>query len=190
MNTQNNRRFQNTDEAIIREVYRIMWEEKRPVSKITVREVCEKTGINRSTFYAHYQDVFDVAERVEYQMAKMAGEAFMNHLSGENWIRAGFIKLFEFIREYREFYLLYLEESRRMRAIEMLIEPHEEKLKAASPQSLGFSSWEEMRYAQDFFAAGIAALLYRWLKNGCRETPEELYEIVRKHGAFPYGTLE
>lgn len=190
MNTQNNRRFQNTDEAIIREVYRIMWEEKRPVSRITVREICENAKINRSTFYAHYQDVFDVAEQVEHQMAKMAGEAFTDHLSEENWMRAGFTRLFAFIREYREFYLIYLEESRRMRAIEMLTEPHEEKLKATGPQSLGFSSREEMEYAQDFFAAGIAALLYRWLKNGCRETPEELYEIVRKHAAFPYGKLE
>lgn len=185
MNTDNNRRWQATDEGIIREVYRIMQKEKRPVSKITVREICEGTGINRSTFYAHYQDVFDVVEKVEQQIAKMTGEAFINNLPKEDWMHAGFVNLFAFIREYKEFYLLYLEDSRRMRAIEMLIEPHQEKLGSVDPKTLGYSSREEMAYAQDFFAAGAAALLYRWLKNGCKESPEELYAILQWHCVPP-----
>lgn len=187
MNTKNNRRAQDSVERIVRTVYGIMWEQKKPVSKITVREVCEKAQINRSTFYAHFQDVYDVAERAEKQMAKMAGDAFMAHLPEEDWMRAGYTKLFEFIREYKEFYLLYLEDSRRMRVIEMMIEPHKDKLKAIKPQQFGYNSQEEIAYAQDFFAAGIVAMLHRWLKNGCKETPEALYSILQRH--YPNGTF-
>lgn len=180
MNTKNNRRAQDSVERIVRTVYGIMWEQKKPVSKITVREVCEKAQINRSTFYAHFQDVYDVAERAERQMAQMAGQAFLDHLPTEDWAKTGFIQLFEFIRKYREFYLLYLEDSRRMRAIEMMLEPHAEKLAGMDPEELGFATREELRYAQEYVAAGISAMLYRWLKNGCKEQPEKLYGILRQ----------
>lgn len=36
-----------------------------PLEKVKVREVCESAMINPSTFYKHYQDVFDLSERLE-----------------------------------------------------------------------------------------------------------------------------
>lgn len=30
---------------------------QKPLGKITVKEICEKAQINRSTFYKHYEDV-------------------------------------------------------------------------------------------------------------------------------------
>ena len=53
MNKPNNKRSRNTDEAIIHAAFAAMVEGKKPVSKITVREICERAQINRSTFYAH-----------------------------------------------------------------------------------------------------------------------------------------
>lgn len=189
MNTHNNRRSQNSVENIIRAVFGIMYTEKRPLGKITVREVCERAGINRSTFYAHFQDVYDVAESVEKRMAEMAGETFMDCLQSGGSMRKGFEGLFEFIREYKEFYLLYLEDSRRVRAIEMLMEPHQERLKQANLKDLGCVVEGEIEYRQDFFAAGLAAMLYRWLKNDCRETPGQLFEILTRQYAPEFSFL-
>ena len=31
----------------------------KPIAKITVTEICERAGINRATFYAHYTDPTD-----------------------------------------------------------------------------------------------------------------------------------
>ena len=64
MNTKNNRLIRETDEKIIRTVYRMMTEDHRPVGKITVREICEEADIHRSTFYAHYRDVYELVEKV------------------------------------------------------------------------------------------------------------------------------
>ena len=38
---------------------------KKPVNKITVKEVCEMAELNRSTFYAHYSDCFALMEAIE-----------------------------------------------------------------------------------------------------------------------------
>ena len=35
------------------------------ISSITVKELCEKSDINRGTFYLHYRDVFHMLEEIE-----------------------------------------------------------------------------------------------------------------------------
>ena len=32
----------------------------KPLEKITVKELCEKAQINKSTFYFHYVDIYDL----------------------------------------------------------------------------------------------------------------------------------
>lgn len=38
---------------------------EKPVNKITVTELCAKSEVNRSTFYTHYSDPFDLLEKLE-----------------------------------------------------------------------------------------------------------------------------
>ena len=41
---------------------------KKPVNRITVKEVCEGAEINRATFYAHYRDCFALLESIEREL--------------------------------------------------------------------------------------------------------------------------
>ena len=43
---------------------------KKPVNKITVKEVCELAELNRATFYTHYSDCFDLMEKIEREILK------------------------------------------------------------------------------------------------------------------------
>ncbi len=42
--------------------------EKKPVNKITVKEVCELAELNRATFYSHYSDCFDLLDSIEREI--------------------------------------------------------------------------------------------------------------------------
>ena len=98
MNTKNNRLIRETDEKIIRTVYQMMTQEHRPIGKITVREICERADIHRSTFYAHYQDVYDLVEKVEENMSRQLTEAFFRKLDEKASARECFTEIFAFIR--------------------------------------------------------------------------------------------
>lgn len=37
----------------------------KPLEHITVKELCERSGLNRGTFYLHYRDVFDLMQEIE-----------------------------------------------------------------------------------------------------------------------------
>lgn len=42
---------------------------KKPIEKITVKELCEKALINKSTFYSHFMDIYALSEYLETQVA-------------------------------------------------------------------------------------------------------------------------
>ncbi|MBQ6035886.1 MAG: TetR family transcriptional regulator, partial [Lachnospiraceae bacterium] len=37
----------------------------KPISKVTIKELCEAAGLNRGTFYLHYYEPNDVLKEIE-----------------------------------------------------------------------------------------------------------------------------
>ena len=58
MNTKNNQRFQETERRMEACMLELM--KHYEFEKITVKKICEKAQVNRSTFYAHFIDIFDI----------------------------------------------------------------------------------------------------------------------------------
>ena len=185
MNVKNNRLNRETDEKIIRAVYAMMTQEHRPIGKITVREICERTGIHRSTFYAHYRDVFDLVEKVEKSMSRQLTETFFRKLDEKAPARDCFAEIFAFIREHRDFYLYYLTESRQYGVLQLAWETVRDRAAAVSagPEKFGAQTTEEMEYHGVFFLVGMTAVVRMWLQKGCPEEPEALYDLIRRQGA-------
>ncbi len=48
---------------LVREALLLLMQ-KKPINKISIRELCEKAGINRSTFYNHYGSQYDVLDEI------------------------------------------------------------------------------------------------------------------------------
>lgn len=42
--------------------------EHQPISTVTVKQICQHADINRSTFYAHYKDQFDLLKKIEEEI--------------------------------------------------------------------------------------------------------------------------
>jgi AcrR family transcriptional regulator len=58
-------RIQKTLEIIEREFLTLRT--KTPLNQIKVNRLCEKARINKSTFYRHYKDIFDLSDTLEDQ---------------------------------------------------------------------------------------------------------------------------
>lgn len=68
MNKKNNKQFQGSamrmEKAMLELINTTLFE------KITVRLICERAGVNRSTFYAHYTDIYDMIGQLEANLQK------------------------------------------------------------------------------------------------------------------------
>lgn len=181
MNTANNKRSRDTDEAIIRAAFQVMTEKDKPVSKITVREICEIAGINRSTFYAHYLDVYELFEKVEQNMAQMCADTILNSYAVGGGFQAAIEGVFGFILAYKDFYRLYFSEiNHTARILTAMTDPFKEQIAQLRASDFGYKVRGEMNYHFHFFTAGMAAVISYWLNNGCKESPHQLYEILRR----------
>ena len=58
-------RIKKTKRAIRSAFYELIRE--KPLEKITVREIAERAEINKTTFYAHYETVYDLVDQLEQE---------------------------------------------------------------------------------------------------------------------------
>ena len=50
----------------------------KPLEKITVKELCSLACINKSTFYSHYKDIYDLSDQLETDVVASIIEAIPN----------------------------------------------------------------------------------------------------------------
>lgn len=57
-----NPQFKRTNKAIMQALVSLL--NKKPFEKITVQDILDETPVTRATFYAHYRDKYDIAEKM------------------------------------------------------------------------------------------------------------------------------
>lgn len=62
-------RVKKTERAIRSAFYQLI--QTKPVEKITVKELSELAEINKTTFYAHYETIYDLVETLEQEVTDM-----------------------------------------------------------------------------------------------------------------------
>ncbi len=98
----------------IMDAFWMLYLQKR-IDKITVKEIMDRAGYNRGTFYVYYNDVYDVLAQLEKKILPAPtlslDEAIKSHAHAGNDIRAtldGFIRLYE---QHGEYYSVLLSEN-------------------------------------------------------------------------------
>ena len=59
-------RIEKTDRAIEKAFLELR--AKTPLEKIKIKDLCALACLNKSTFYAHYQDIYDLSDRLEKKL--------------------------------------------------------------------------------------------------------------------------
>lgn len=168
MNTPNNKRKKESQKKIEKVFVELIQAKK--INEISVTDICKKANLNRSTFYANYLDVYDLADKIKKKL-----EAEINHLyeeerkTGQN--SNNFLKLFRHIQDnqifYRTFFKLEMDKG-------YLITEYDNTL-----SKILFDD-KFIDYHIEFFRAGFNAIIKKWLYGGCLETPEEIEAILKE----------
>lgn len=171
MNTPNNRRRRASQEKLMVAFVKLL--QTNDLHQITVTELCKRAGVNRTTFYANYLDVYDLADAVQKRLeADVAG--LYREEREKRYNSNNFLKLFRHVRENQLFYQTYfkLGLDGRFQVTEYDVQ-----------QAAARHGEQYIEYHIEFFRHGLNAILKKWLENGCRETPEEIAAIL----ASEYG---
>lgn len=158
--------------------------DKKEFEYITVKEICNKAGVNRSTFYLHYDSPTDLLS----ECSEYVHEKFMLHMrengavpeeDGEDIYLVTpkyVVPYLEFIKENKILFettvrhrLLFGLDHVYERMFVYVFDPIMEKIGIAE---------QKRRYTTLFYVNGLSAIVTEWLKNNCRESIEEITAIM------------
>lgn len=164
--------------------------EKKDFEYVTVKEICELAGVNRSTFYLHYETLGDLLEEsVQYIIShfreQMDGDAgsFIEKLKA-----CPTEELYLVTPQYLLPYLGYIKENRRLfgTALKNAGVLRLDKAYAGlfrhvlAPILKRFGVPEERRgYMLAFYMNGLMAIINEWLKNDCLDSAEYIADIMQ-----------
>lgn len=167
MNTPNNKRKKESRRKM--ETVFIELLQDRNLEQISVTDLCKQAGVNRTTFYANYVDIYDLADSIRHQLEAGLSELYQEEIaSGFN--SNDYLKLFRHIKENQLFYQTYFKLGYDN---DYKILTYDTELAKTHFQN------RFIEYHMAFFKSGLTKIIKMWLQGGCRETPEEMFEILR-----------
>lgn len=167
MNTKNNRRRRASVAIIGRSFMELL--QTRELNEVTVSDICARSGLNRSTFYANFTDIYDLADRLREHLEAEVGQLYQTDRDASRSSN-DYLRLFRHIRENQLFYTTYFKLGYDSRHPALLYD---------TTQALRYLEGRHIDYHIESFRGGFNAVVKRWLSGRCRETPEEMEEILR-----------
>ena len=163
----------------------------KPFAYITISEICKKAGVNRSTFYLHYENTADLLAETGQRLLDDFRSYFMvdtvaltAHFADCEEKELNFIT-----EEYLHPYLSYIRDNRHVFAtilkhansfhFDAVFQRLFQHVFDPILHRFGYPA-EERKYVMMFYLSGINALVLEWLKDGCRKSIEEVSHIIRE----------
>ena len=175
MNTKNNQRTRLSI-MLLKNAMMDLLEEKRSADRISVRELCEKAELNRSTFYAHYGEPADLLCEIEDDLIG----SVMDHLGRIGGspdtanARAQILSFLRFIKEHdRELRILLAESA-----------DNSFKNKFMDIAAGGIGGFDlalpagEEQYVYSYILNGSTGVIVQWIRSGYSVDENRLVELL------------
>lgn len=165
--------------------------EKKDLEYITVKEICEAAGVNRSTFYLHYETIGDLlAESIQYingqflEQMELRAEVFISKIR-----ECPLDELYLVTPEYLTPYLTYIARNKRLfrtalknsdslglnrtynRMMRHVFIPILERFQIAE---------SDQQYMVTFYIHSLMAIISEWLKNDCTDSISHVSAIMEQ----------
>lgn len=162
----------------------------KPLSKITVTELCRMAKINRSTYYLHYRDPYDQYEKLEnsiYQDFADTIDAFID--KNRNWFtdliasdkvtQAKLVEeLFSYIKRNALIYGISLPMNQGNDFLNKLYLAGHDRFFDTFSKTASQSELQQFEYFFAFVASGCVGVLRQWVTQGMKESPRDMARLT------------
>lgn len=164
--------------------------DKKDFELVTVKEICDTAGVNRSTFYLHYDNVNDLlSETVEAVYQDFLKHFTDMNIEGVKVDNESNEDLFLITPKYLMPYLEFVEENQRLFYI---MYEKNEMMGAGRMYDVWFNTIfgpiltkygvpeKEQSFIMIFYLNGIIGVVNEWVRRGCAESKDEIINIIQK----------
>lgn len=191
MNIKNNQRAQNTKRQINEVFLQLL--AKKKISHITVNEICTCCGINRSSFYRYYPDIYALFEEMQTEMRSRACQAYHKPVQDGHrpFSKLCFQSLFQHILDYRNYYSILLRHQENCEIVDIALSSGDDAVDMGQlRQIVQLESGEEENFRLAYFKGGLNAIIRHWIKTEYQVLPQQLAYFMEKEYQYEVAQIE
>lgn len=160
--------------------------EEKSFDAITIGDITKVAKINRGTFYLHYQDKYDLLDRMEQQLFEALGNhidelqsRYTSTLSFEKEQEKLASSLFSFIERNSHILRIFLSGHGRAGFHIRFRDAFSEKVRANLEKNEQFKNALKVpiNYFLYFITSAFLGIIEQWIQNDLDKTPEEMTAI-------------
>lgn len=169
------RRVRYTKQALKDSLLELLKE--KPISKVTVSAICEKADINRSSFYLHYRDAYDLMERIEQELLREVDDALADtSLAMPN--NDMVVRIFRTIYQNRELCSILFGPNGDRDFLARIISGQKERILDAWRHLIPGYDDRGLHYLYQYITFGAVGVVEMWVLDGYREQPESIARFL------------
>ena len=142
---------------------------QKSFDKITIKDIIEDCGLNRSTFYYYYEDIYALLEDVLHtELERITGK----QVAYSSW-QAGFLESAKFVLENkRAVYHIYNSIGREPLEKYLYQMTWDLMVGFVRQEAKGLEvSEEDINYIAAFYQFALSGFIFQWLQDGMKEDP-------------------
>ena len=150
--------------------------QKEHISKISVKSLCELADINRSTFYAHFRDQYDLLHHIEQEVLdNITRQLERQDFDGKGPISFQVLNLIlKYVRQNASLFKALLSDN---------CEPDIQREIMKLPDIISVQIYEGLDerakdYLSVFGITGCVSILQKWLQDGMPESTGQISELI------------
>ncbi|MEK4299751.1 TetR-like C-terminal domain-containing protein [Oceanobacillus sp. FSL W8-0428] len=152
---------------------------EKPVSSITIKEICEHADINRSTFYSHYADQYDLLTHVEDEIIDELNQALLQYDYTQEKEALAMLKyLLEYVYSRHEHFRILLSEHGNKRFTHKVMYAAQTHIMNDFNEPEHRMSEIAAKYLTIYSVSGSITVIEYWLENGMKESADEMAKII------------
>lgn len=161
--------------------------EQKEFNDISIIDICQKAGVNRSTFYAHYDNMYDLLDETQERAVSEFFTSFGASVDATDFSKMSADELIFISPQYLVPYLTFVKKNRRLykvynnsnafpigemdkRLIENIFVPIYAKN--------GVTDKRIVEYMSHYFISGITAITMEWVKHDCEDDILFVCEVI------------
>lgn len=169
-------RSRQTEEIISDAFFELL--SKKALNKITVKEICDKAQINRTTFYKHYIDIYDLNEKIENSLFKTYRGLF--EVLEAQGIEQGIVEMLNRIKQNADKYKILLSADKNSFFNEKLADFIYNEITPMLCTTPMRGGMQENIWFYNFLVWGCGGFVHNWVISGMKEPIEDVAKFMKK----------
>lgn len=174
-NKKTDRRVLRTKNSLKRNLLLLLKEQ--PIQKISVSRLCEKSDINRSTFYTYYSDPMDLLRSIQDEVFENL-EDTMIQFQRENSIAELMTSIVHCLSANKELIRLIFSEQGNPSFLDEITTMTQEKTISGWKKVYPYQPESTLIALHTYVSRGCIGIIAQWIENDFQKSEEEISHLL------------